>query len=81
MRQILAVGIPVLGNFLLWALVSYLPVHATVVFALVIIIGILMIWSMSHFARKGSEGVSTPQIPTSGKIQVAPHGGSPGASS
>ncbi len=57
MRQIFAVGIPVLGNFVLWALVSYLPVHATIIFVLVIIIGILMIWSLSHFAR--SRGASS----------------------
>ncbi len=59
MRQILAVGIPVAGNFVLWALISYLPVHATIIFALVIIVGILMIYSLSHFARKPSEGSST----------------------
>ncbi len=59
MRQILSVGIPVAGNFILWALVSYLPVHATIIFALVIIIGILMIWSLSHFARRPSQDSST----------------------
>jgi hypothetical protein len=51
MRQILSVGIPVIGNFVLWALISYLPVHATIIFALVIIVGCLMIWALSHFAR------------------------------
>ncbi len=57
MRQILSVAIPVLGNFVLWALISYLPVHSTIIFALVIIVGILMIWSLSHFAR--SRGASS----------------------
>ncbi len=59
MRQILAVGVPVIGNFVLWALISKLPVHSTIIFALVIIVGILMIWSLSHFARKPGQGSST----------------------
>jgi hypothetical protein len=58
MRQILAVGIPVIGNFVLWALISKLPVHSTIIFALVILVGILMIYSLSHFARKPSQGSS-----------------------
>ena len=58
MRQILSVAIPVLGNFILWALISKLPVHSTIIFALVIITGILMIWSLSHFARMPSKGSS-----------------------
>ncbi len=59
MRQILSVGIPVIGNFVLWALISYLPVHATIIFALVIIVGILMTWALSHFARSGRQSSST----------------------
>ena len=59
MRQILSVAIPVLGNFVLWALISKLPVHSTIIFALVIIVGILMIYSLSHFARKPSQGPSS----------------------
>ncbi len=59
MRQILSVGIPVIGNFVLWALISYLPVHATIIFALVIIVGLLMIWALSHFARSRGASSST----------------------
>ncbi len=59
MRQILAVGIPVIGNFILWALITKLPVHSLIIFALVILVGILMIYSLSHFARKPSKGSST----------------------
>ncbi len=59
MRQLLAVGVPVIGNFVLWALISKLPVHSTIIFALVILVGILMIWSLSHFARRPSQGRST----------------------
>ncbi len=56
MRQILAVGVPVIGNFVLWALITRLPVHSLIIFGLVILVGILMIYSLSHFARKPSQG-------------------------
>ncbi len=59
MRQFFTVGIPVVTNFILWALISYLPVHATIIFALVIAVGILMIWALSHFARRPSQGKLT----------------------
>jgi hypothetical protein len=59
MRQILSVGIPVIGNFVLWALITKLPVHSLIIFTLVILVGILMIYSLSHFARRPSEGSST----------------------
>jgi hypothetical protein len=59
MRQILAVGIPVIGNFVLWSLITKLPVHSLIIFALVIGVGILMIYSLSHFARTPSKGSST----------------------
>ena len=59
MRQILAVGIPVIGNFVLWVLITKLPVHSTIIFALVILVGILMIYSLSHFARRPSQGSSS----------------------
>ncbi len=59
MRQILAVGIPVIGNFFLWALITKLPVHSLIIFALVIGVGILMIYSLSHFARMPSQGSSS----------------------
>ena len=59
MRQILAVGIPVIGNFVLWALITKLPVHSLIIFVLVIGVGILMIYSLSHFARTPSKGSST----------------------
>jgi len=59
MRQILAVGIPVIGNFVLWALITKLPVHPMIIFVLVVFVGILMIYSLSHFARKPSQGSSS----------------------
>ena len=59
MRQILAVGIPVIGNFVLWSLITIMPVHSLIIFALVTLVGILMIYSLSHFARRPSQGSST----------------------
>jgi len=59
MRQILAVGIPVIGNFVLWSLITKLPVHSVIIFALVTVVGVLMIYSLSHFARTPSKGSST----------------------
>jgi hypothetical protein len=59
MRQILAVGIPVIGNFVLWALITKLPIHSFIIFVLVIVVGCLMIYTLSHFARRPSEGSST----------------------
>ncbi len=59
MRQLLAVGVPVIGNFVLWVLITKLPVHSTIIFGLVILVGILMIYSLSHFARMPSQGSSS----------------------
>jgi hypothetical protein len=59
MRQLLSVGIPVIGNFVLWAVITRLHIHSTIIFALVILVGILMIYSLSHFARRPSGGSST----------------------
>jgi len=59
MHQILSVSIPVIGNFVLWALITIMPVHSLIIFALVILVGVLMIYSLSHFARRPSEGSST----------------------
>jgi len=59
MRQLLAVAVPVIGNFILWSLITKLPVHSTIIFALVIIVGCLMIYFLSRFARKSSQGSST----------------------
>jgi len=59
MRQLLAVGIPVIGNFVLWVVITKLPVHSLIIFALVIGVGILMIYFLSHFARMPSKGSST----------------------
>jgi len=59
MRQLLAVGIPVIGNFVLWVVITKLPVHSLIIFALAIGVGFLMIFALSRFARKPSQGSST----------------------
>jgi len=59
MRQLLAVGVPVIGNFILWVLITKLPVHSLIIFALAVGVGVLMIYALSHFARTPSKGSST----------------------
>jgi len=59
MRQLLSVGIPVIGNFVLWSVITKLPVHSTIIFGLVIAVGILMIYTLSRFARHPGQGSST----------------------
>jgi hypothetical protein len=51
MRQFLSVAVPVVGNFVAWALITLLPVRSLIIFALVITSGLLMIWALAHFAR------------------------------
>ena len=51
MKKFLAVAGPVVGNFVAWTLISYLPVHSTIIFALVITSGVLMIWALVHFGK------------------------------
>jgi len=40
------------GNFILWALITMLPVHAMIMFLLAIAVGCLMIAVMVHFGKK-----------------------------
>lgn len=51
MRQVLAVGGPIVGNFVAWTLIGMLPVHPIVIFALVIMSGVLMICAMVYFGK------------------------------
>ena len=52
MRHFLLVTGTVLGNFILWSLISKLPVHVMIIFCLVIAVGCLMIYVMVHFGKK-----------------------------
>ncbi len=60
MRKVLNVLGPVLGNFAVWTVVSYLPVHPMVVFILVIMSGVAMVSVMAYLVNKPSpEDLST----------------------
>ena len=59
MRQVLAVAGPIIGNFVAWTLISMLPVHPTVIFALVILSGVLMICALVHFGKTMDKDPST----------------------
>ena len=52
MRQFLSVVGPLVGNFVVWTVVSYLPVHPMVVFILVIMSGVAMVSVMSYLVNK-----------------------------
>ena len=51
MRHFLLMSIIVVGNFVLWALITKLPVHAMIMFILAIAVGCLMISVMVHFGK------------------------------
>ncbi len=51
MRHFLSVSGGVVGNFVLWSLITKLPVHFMVIFCLVIAVGCLMIFVMVHFGK------------------------------
>ena len=51
MRHFLLVTGAVAGNFILWSLISELPVHFMIIFGLVIAVGCLMIFVMAHFGK------------------------------
>ena len=44
MRHFLTVVGAVAGNFILWALVTVLPVHVIIIFGLVVAVGCLMLY-------------------------------------
>jgi hypothetical protein len=41
----------VVGNFVLWSLITILPVHTMIMFCLVIAVGCLMIYVMVRFGQ------------------------------
>ena len=54
MRKVLNVVGPLLGNFAVWTLISYLPVHPIIIFILVIMTGVAMISVMAYLVTNGS---------------------------
>jgi hypothetical protein len=54
MRHFLLVTAAVAGNFILWSLISALPVqsvHSMIIFCLAIAVGCLMIYVLVHFGK------------------------------
>ena len=59
MRHVLLVTGAVVGNFLLWALFTKLPVHVMIIFVLVCTSGCLMLWAIVHFGKTKDDHSST----------------------
>ena len=51
MRHFLSVVGALAGNFILWSLITILPVHSMIIFCLAIATGCLMIFVMVHFGK------------------------------
>jgi uncharacterized membrane protein len=58
MRHFLLVTAAVASNFILWSLITELPVHPMIIFCLVIAVGCLMIYVMVHFGKAADHDVS-----------------------
>ena len=51
MRHFLLMSGTIAGNFILWALITFLPVHPMIMFCLAVAVGCLMISVMVHFGK------------------------------
>jgi hypothetical protein len=51
MRHFLSVTGAVVGNFILWSLITKLPVHPMITFCLVIAVGCLMLYVIVRFGK------------------------------
>jgi len=51
MRHFLSVVGALAGNFILWSLITKLPVHSMIIFCLVIAVGCLMLYSIVYFGK------------------------------
>jgi len=49
----------VAGNFILWALITILPVHSMIIFGLAVAVGCLMIYVMVYSGKRASSDSST----------------------
>ena len=58
MRHFLSVTGAVVGNFILWSLITKLPVHAMIIFCLVIAVGCLMLYVIVHFGKAADNNPS-----------------------
>ena len=59
MRHFLLVTGAVAGNFILWSLITKLPVHSMIIFCLVIAVGCLMLYSI---VRLGKAADNDPSV-------------------
>jgi len=51
MRHFLSVVGAVAGNFILWSLITILPVHSMIIFVLAIASGCLMLYTIVRFGK------------------------------
>ena len=58
MRHFWTVVGAVAGNFILWSLITILPVHAMIIFCLVIAVGCLMLYIIVHFGKAADNDLS-----------------------
>ncbi len=59
MRHFLSVTGAVVGNFILWSLITKLPVHVMIIFCLVIAVGCLMLYTIVRFGKAKQNDSST----------------------
>ncbi len=59
MERFLRVVCPVVGNFIIWALITLLPVHFMYTFALLLITGVLMVYALVRLNKQSVESKST----------------------
>jgi hypothetical protein len=59
MRHFLTVVGAIAGNFILWALVTVLPVHVIIIFGLVIAVGCLMLYVIVRSGQAPDKDSST----------------------
>lgn len=58
MRHFLFVAGVVVGNFVLWSLITILPVHSMIMFCLAIAVGCLMIYLLVHIGKAADDEAS-----------------------
>jgi hypothetical protein len=54
MRQFLYVLGPIVGNFVVWSIINFLPVHSMIIMSLAIASGIAMISALIYMGNKTS---------------------------
>ena len=58
MRHFLTVVGAVAGNFILWSLITILPVHSMIIFCLAIAVGCLMLYVIVHLGKEPDDDPS-----------------------